>query len=93
MITLAIADTDSTIVYYRIANGLLSPELETEAAKEEKKNKRKKKKRKVEDEMQEDKSGTRCEEDRIDPFQEEELWSGFFSRGKVWSGSFQEEEF
>ena len=37
VITLAIADTDSTIVYYRIANGLLSPELETEAAKEEKK--------------------------------------------------------
>ena len=73
VITLAIADTDSTIVYYRIANGLLSPELETEAAKEDKKNKRKKKKRKTGGETQEDESRIRCEEDKIDPFQEEEL--------------------
>ncbi len=81
VITLAITDSDSTIVYYRIANGLLSPELETEA--EAKANKRKRKRKKgggggngggdAKESKMEETAVVESEEEKRDPFAEEEL--------------------
>ena len=72
---MAITDSDSTIVYYRIASGFLPPELQAEEEKEQKSSKRKRRKKAA---------TVETIEDKLDPFQEEELW---YSLGEDWKAA------